>query len=102
MCRTQQLEQNAVAFRFWEIITICMTVSLKELWMKSSFIFPITEGIHVAKAIEQYEAIGIAVNLNLQIYDVNFKMQIQRVGAFGDYYVITFKESVFQSENESC
>ena len=34
---------------------------------------PYSEGIHVAKAIEQYEAIGIAVNLNLQIYDVNLK-----------------------------
>lgn len=55
---------------------------------------PYSEGIHVAKAIEQYEAIGIAVNLNLQIYDVNLKCKSKELRAFGDYYVITFKESV--------
>lgn len=55
---------------------------------------PYSEGTHVAKAIEQYEAIGIAVNLNLQIYDVNLKCKSKELRAFGDYYVITFKESV--------
>lgn len=55
---------------------------------------PYAEGLHVAKAIEQYEAMGIAVDLNVQIYDVNLKCRSKELRTLGDYYVITFKESV--------
>lgn len=55
---------------------------------------PYSSGLHVMKAIERYEDMGIAVSLNVQVYDLKLRHRSKELREFGDYYAITFKQSV--------
>ena len=49
---------------------------------------------HLKKAVETYEAMGLTVNLNVNVYDVDLKHRSKELRPMGEYYVITFQQSV--------
>ena len=55
---------------------------------------PYSTGVHIAQAIEKYESMGITVNLNVQAYGLPLKYKKKELRSFGDYYVISFCETV--------
>lgn len=55
---------------------------------------PYGTGVHVGKAIEQYEDMGITVNLNVNIFDMDLRCAKKELRSFGGVYAITFQQSV--------
>lgn len=55
---------------------------------------PYSTGIHVAKAIERYEDMGITVNLNVNIFDMDLRCAKKELRSIGGVYAITFQQSV--------
>lgn len=55
---------------------------------------PYSGGRHVAKAVETYESMGITVNLNIPVYDIKLDYREKELRSLGDYYVMTFRQSV--------
>lgn len=55
---------------------------------------PYSTGLHVARVIEKYEAMGIAVHLNVNIFDMSLKYTKKELSSMGNFYAITFQQSV--------
>lgn len=55
---------------------------------------PYGNGMHVAKVIEQYEDMGITVNLNVNVFDLKLRHRQRELRQMGDYYVVSFRQTV--------
>lgn len=55
---------------------------------------PYSSGVHVAEVIENYEDMGITVDLNVQVFDLDLKHRQKELKGFGGYYVISFSQTV--------
>ena len=59
---------------------------------------PYEEGIHLAKVVERYEDMGITVNLNVNIYNLDLTHRSKALRPFGEYYAIAFQKSVVSTK----
>ena len=55
---------------------------------------PYTNGVHISQTVERYEAMGLTVNLNINIFDVELQHKHKELRRMGDCHVVTFRESV--------
>lgn len=55
---------------------------------------PYSSGVHVAEVIENYEDMGITVDLNIQVFDIDLRHRQKELKGFGGYYVIAFSQTV--------
>lgn len=55
---------------------------------------PYFPGLHIEDVVEHYEAMGITVNLNINVYNLNLKHRNKELRPLGGYYVIAFRQSV--------
>lgn len=55
---------------------------------------PYEAGLHVSKAVERYEDMGLTVNLNVNVFNLNLKHKSKELRPFGEYYAIAFQQSV--------
>lgn len=55
---------------------------------------PYRSGLHVAKVIEQYEDMGITVDLNVNIFDMDLNYAKKELRPLGGVYTISFQQSV--------
>lgn len=53
---------------------------------------PYSNGLHVAKTIEAYEAMGLTVNLNVNVFDMDLKYSKKELRPFGGFYAIAFHQ----------
>lgn len=55
---------------------------------------PYRSGVHVGQVIERYEDMGLTVNLNVNIFDIDLKYAKKELRSLGGMYAITFQQSV--------
>ena len=55
---------------------------------------PYSRGLHVAHVIEEYEDMGITVNLNINVFDLELRHRQKELRSLGGFYVISFRQTV--------
>ena len=56
---------------------------------------PYQTGSSMIDVIETFESMGITVNVNIQLYDMDIKNQKKSMNDFGGYYVVTYAPEFF-------
>lgn len=55
---------------------------------------PYSSGTHISEVIEKYEDMGVVVDLNIRVFDLNLRHRHKELKEFGNYYVIDFRQTI--------